>query len=102
MKNFSEALEAIKAGHRMTRAGWNGNGMFVFLVAGSVFKVNREPLMSILGDGAEVTYRPHIDLRAADGTIGVWQPSMSDLLADDWDAIPFREHGAVDTQQGAG
>ena len=82
--NFSQALEQIKAGKRLARRGWNGNGMFVFLVPGSNFKVNREPLMSILGEGAEVTYRPHIDLCAADGTVGVWQPSMGDVMADDW------------------
>lgn len=82
--DFSLALDEIKAGCNMTRTGWNGSGMFVFLVPGSTFRVNREPLLSILGEGTEVNYRPHIDLCAADGSIGVWQPSMSDLLADDW------------------
>lgn len=85
--NFSEALEEIKAGKRLQREGWNGKGMFVFLVPGSKFRVNREPLLSILGEGTEVTYRPHIDLRAADGTVGVWQPSMADLLATDWGVV---------------
>ena len=27
--NFGEALEALKAGKRLRRAGWNGKGMFV-------------------------------------------------------------------------
>jgi len=83
--NFSDALGMIKSGHRMFRTGWNGRSMFVFLVPGSVFKVNREPLLSMLGEGTEVQYRPHIDLKAADGSIGVWQPSMSDVLAEDWE-----------------
>ena len=82
--DFQAALDKIKDGGRLTRKGWNGPGQFVFLVPGSKFTVNREPLMSVLGEGVEVNYRPHIDLHAADGTIGVWQPTMSDLLADDW------------------
>lgn len=86
--NFSDALAMIKAGYRMTRTGWNGPSQFVFLVNGSTFKVNREPLSSILGDGTEVVYRPHIDLCAVDGSIGVWQPSMSDIMADDWETTP--------------
>lgn len=45
---FSEALNFIKEGRRVYRAGWNGKGMFIFLVAGSNFIVNREPLLSIL------------------------------------------------------
>ncbi len=82
--NFSNALELLKSGHRLARQGWNGRGMFIFLVGGSNFTVNREPLRSILGDGAEVTYRPHIDMKDAEGKIGVWTPSGTDLMADDW------------------
>jgi len=82
--NFSDALAQIKTGKRFARDGWNGKRMFVFLVAGSNFTVNREPLTSILGQGTEVTYAPHIDLHRADGVITVWQPSMGDVMADDW------------------
>lgn len=89
--HFSDALEDIKLGKRLTRDGWNGQGMFVFLVPGSHFTVNREPLLSILGEGAEVSYRPHIDMRAADGTVGVWVPSMADILADDWRVLSPRD-----------
>lgn len=85
--NFGHALQAIKEGQRVSRAGWNGKGMFVFLVGGSVFKVNREPLLSILGEGTAVTYRPHIDICQPDGSIGVWQPSMGDVMADDWQIV---------------
>lgn len=85
--DFSEALKKIKDGKLMARRGWNGKGQYVFLVHGSRFIVNRDPLRSILGDGIEVNYRPHIDLRAVDGTVGVWAPSMSDVLADDWHEV---------------
>ena len=27
--SFSEALEAVRSGRRITREGWNGRGMFV-------------------------------------------------------------------------
>lgn len=85
--NFSDALIRIKQGHRLQREGWNGKGMFVFLVSGSVFTVNREPLLSILGEGTEVTYRPHIDICQPDGSISVWQPSMGDVMAEDWQIV---------------
>lgn len=82
--NYSVALQHLKEGKRVARSGWNGKGMFVFLVPGSVFKVNREPLLSILGEGTEVTYRPHIDIKNADGSIAVWVPSVTDQMAEDW------------------
>lgn len=82
--NFSEALERIKSGAKMTRTGWNGSGMYVYLVNGSAFQVNRAPLNEILPMGTMVDYRPHLDMRYADGSFGVWVASQSDLLAFDW------------------
>lgn len=82
--DFSEALQKLKQGRRMKRTGWNGKGMFVFMVHGSKFKVNRDPLKSILGEGTEVDYAPHIDIRCADGTIAVWTPQQADMMAHDW------------------
>lgn len=85
MASFSDALIHIKRGGRARRRGWNGKGMFVFLVPGSVFKVNREPLLSILGEGTEVDYHGHIDMRTATGQIVPWLASQSDLLDEDWE-----------------
>lgn len=34
MLDFGSALDAIKAGYRVARSGWNGKGMFLFLVPG--------------------------------------------------------------------
>ena len=82
--NFSEALDLIKIGERAARAGWNGKNMFVFLVPGSVFEVNRAPLLGIYPLGTEINYQAHIDMKTADGTIVPWLASQSDLLADDW------------------
>lgn len=81
---FSEALERIKQGERAMRAGWNGKNMFVFLVPGSTFQVNRPPLLGIYPEGTTVNYHAHIDMRTADGTIVPWLASQTDLLSDDW------------------
>lgn len=82
--NFGEALHLLKEGYRIARKGWNGKGMFLFLVPGSQFKVNRPPLLGIFPPLTEVNYRPHIDMRTADGEIVPWVASQSDLLVDDW------------------
>lgn len=82
--NFSQALEEIKKGGLLKRSGWNGKDQFVFLVNGSNFKVNREPLLKIFPEGMNIAYRPHIDMKYQDGTIGVWLASMGDIMAEDW------------------
>lgn len=82
--DFGKAIVALKEGRRVAREGWNGKGMFLFLVAGSNFVVNREPLLSIMGEGATVTYRPHIDMKDAEGKVVPWLASQTDMLAEDW------------------
>lgn len=85
--DFSEALLYVKAGKRVSRAGWNGKGMFIFLVPGSTFTVNREPLLSILGEGTQVNYHGHVDMKTADGMIVPWLCSQTDMLAEDWGIV---------------
>ena len=82
--NFSCALDFIKLGRKLCRANWNGIGMFIFLVDGSTFQVNRKPLLGIYPEGTTINYRPHIDMKTVDGQIVPWVASQTDLLADDW------------------
>ncbi len=85
--DFSEALKMIRAGKRVARDGWNGKGMFLFLVPGSKFKVNRPPLLGIYPEGTEIDYHAHIDMRTAGGQIVPWLASQTDLLANDWKEV---------------
>ena len=32
--NFGQALDALKAGQKVARSGWNGKGMYLILVPG--------------------------------------------------------------------
>ena len=32
--NFGQAIETLKSGKNVARAGWNGKGMYLFLVKG--------------------------------------------------------------------
>lgn len=73
---FGLAIEALKLGKKVARAGWNGKGMFIFLIPGSTFTVNRAPL------------RPHIAMKGVDGSISEWTPAAgNDVLAEDWQVV---------------
>jgi hypothetical protein len=82
--NFGQALKALKNGQKVERSGWNGKGMFLFLVPGSTFKVSRAPLLEIYAEGTEISYQPHIDMKTAQDTVVPWLASQSDVLAEDW------------------
>ncbi len=82
---FGQAVEVLKAGGRVSRAGWNGKGMFLFLVPGSRITVSEgRPLAAVFPVGAEVNYCPHIDMKTADGSVVPWLASQTDVLAEDW------------------
>lgn len=85
--DIGQALEVLRNGGRVTRPGWNGQGMFIYLVPGSTFKVNRPPLLGIYPEGTEINYLPHIDMRTADGSCVPWLASQTDILATDWQSV---------------
>lgn len=85
--NFGDALKLLKEGERVARKGWNGKGMFLFLVPGSVFKVSRPPLLGIYPAGTEITYHSHVDMKTATGEIVPWLCSQTDMLAEDWGVV---------------
>jgi hypothetical protein len=87
MSSFSVALNELKAGHKVSRKGWNGKGMFIFLVPGSTFQVNRPPLLGIYPEGTTITYHSHVDMKTADDKVVPWLCSQTDMLANDWDLV---------------
>lgn len=87
--DFGTAIRALELGYRVRRAeGWNGKGMFLYLVPGSEFVVNRAPLSEIFPEGTTIKYQPHIDMYNAQGMCVPWAPSQSDQLAKDWVVLP--------------
>lgn len=86
--NFGQAIEHLKSGRKVARSGWNGKDMFLFLVPGSTFKVNRPPLLGIYGEGTEIEYHAHIDMKTAQGYVVPWLASQADMLSEDWVLVP--------------
>lgn len=81
---FGEAIEALKAGHRVARKGWNGKGMFVFLVQGSndLAKLHGYGFGEYLG---EPSFRDAMFMKTVGNQLVPWTVSQSDALAEDWE-----------------
>lgn len=82
--SFGHALEALKAGHKVARSGWNGKGMFVYLVPANKYPAQTSVAKAHFGEGAMVPYREYMALKTAQGDVATWSPSDSDALASDW------------------
>jgi hypothetical protein len=92
---FGLAIEALKAGKKVSRAGWNGKGMWLMLVPGTPKAELREgtPYAKALRQGS-CEILPHIDMWTvnADGRRAMlpgWLASQSDMLAEDWAIVDF-------------
>jgi transposase len=67
--NFGLALDALKEGRRVYRAGWNGKGMWIALQ---------------VPDEHSKMRRPYIYISDAQGLLVPWLASQADMLAEDW------------------
>lgn len=84
---FGAALGALRGGKRLTRTTWNAPGQFVVLQAGypDGIAINANTAQATgIPQGTVCRFRPYLMLRTADGSFVPWQPTVSDVLAEDW------------------
>lgn len=83
-QNFGSALSALKEGKRVSREGWNGKGMFAYLVPAAAYPAQTGVAKAYFGAVSLVPYNAYLALKGADNTVSTWSPSGSDALAEDW------------------
>jgi hypothetical protein len=102
---FDWAINALKNGKLVTRKGWNGKGMFLFVRPADELTTDFIPKVKSLPDSVKEYIDKHVDdktnpgesgltpvkftayicMKAADGSIvNGWLASQTDMLAEDW------------------
>ena len=79
---FGAAIEALKDGHRVTRTGWNGKGMYLYYVPAQSYPTQTEAARAKFGDS--VPYAAYLALVTTQGNVATWTPSITDIFATDW------------------
>lgn len=84
--DFGIAIRKLKEGKRVARKGWNGSGMFVYIVPAASYPAQRNAKGVLVGDYPNdmVPYSAYIALKTASGEVVPWTISQSDALATDW------------------
>ena len=90
--NFGQAVEALKAGQRVTRPNWNGKGMYLWLLPAANVKAEwcREPHLKAMAEanGGEIECLGSIRMMTADKKVLTgWLASQSDMLSEDWQIV---------------
>lgn len=92
-QEIGEAIEAAKQGHMISREGWNGKGMFVYLQVPAEISVDIIPKMTSLPQpvkdefarrGLPLSYSNQLSIVDSHNNISSWSPSAADTLAEDW------------------
>ena len=90
---FGAAVELLKAGRKVSRAGWNGKGMWLRLVhpyaahpedAPDAQPSNPYFRAADNHPDAEGTMLPWIGMKTADNKFVPWLASQTDVLSEDW------------------
>jgi hypothetical protein len=76
---FGLAIEALKRGHKVSRSGWNGKGMWLYFIPASHWETTRG--LELL-DGL-----PWIGMKTVDDKFVPWLASQTDVLAEDWGIV---------------
>ncbi|HEY6612758.1 MAG TPA: DUF2829 domain-containing protein [Pseudomonas sp.] len=92
---FGQAIEAMRAGSRVARAGWNGKDMWLTLVepAAVLQAVHKTPnlakfALQKLSSCGQMGLLPCIAMKTANDEILMgWKPSDTDMLGDDWTIV---------------
>lgn len=66
------AIQLMKEGKKVTRAGWNGAGQFLKLQ---------------VPDEHSKMRKPYVYISPVDGELVPWLASQTDLLAEDWQEV---------------
>ncbi|MGW6009721.1 DUF2829 domain-containing protein [Streptomyces sp. NPDC055210] len=88
--DFGEALNALKDGARVARAGWNGQGMFVVYQPGypDGIPINANTAAATgIQQGTVCRFRPYLMMKTVDDDFVPWVISQTDALADDWERV---------------
>jgi hypothetical protein len=83
---FGHAVEAMKQGKKVARAGWNDKDMFIYYVPAQQYLTTTEVGTTNFGPKAECG--AYICMKPASGPLVIgWLASQTDMLAEDWQII---------------
>lgn len=81
---FGLAVEALKKGLRVARAGWNGEGMWLRYIGPQDWHFGIDSITETEMDCEQYGF---LAMKTADNKFVPWLASQTDMLADDWQIV---------------
>lgn len=93
--SIEKVLLALQDGIAITRAGWNGKGMFLYHVPKGAYKPCTKIAESLVNEEGLVEYDEYIALRTATSTVSPYCMSQEDIFATDWQVIGYEMYSRL-------
>ena len=92
-RDFGWALTQLRQGHKVCRVGWNGKGYWIVYQKGypDGIPINDNTAQATgIAKGTVCKFGPYLMLKTGEkgdgaGAFVPWLPSITDLLATDWE-----------------
>lgn len=85
--DFSKALDLLKQGRRLKRAGWNNPNQYIYHVPAAEYPAMTDVAKAEFGATGNVPYTAYLAIKTVQGTVAPWLASQTDLLAEDWEEV---------------
>ena len=90
--NFGDAIKALKEDKKVTRKGWNGKNIWLWLKPATTIKAEwcKDSMLKEIVDanGGEAEALGTICMKTADNKILTgWLASQTDMLCEDWEVV---------------
>lgn len=95
--DFGTAVNILRAGGAVRRAGWNGKGMFVVRQELLAYNGSNIDYLVLLPDAAKrilkkrdsktIMYKYQLMIVNKKGEINSWAPSAEDIFSEDWEIV---------------
>lgn len=89
--SFGQAIETLRRGFMVARAGWNGKGMFLYYVPEGAYPARTTAAKTIADADDKVSYGAYIAMKTAQGNVVPWLASQTDMLATDWYLVDVKD-----------
>lgn len=105
--NFGQAIEALKEGKKVTRHGWDGKNMFLWLKPATTLKYDflRDPILKqvVEDNGGTMDALGTICMKTADNKVLTgWLASQTDMLSEDWEVVDSGEEAKEEKKEDEG
>ena len=92
---FAHVVNLLESGYAVARKDWIDKEQFVYYVPDAKYPAMTDIAKAISDVDGNVSYGAYLALKTAQGEVITWEPSIDDIMSDDWVAIKVNPYKVI-------